>query len=363
MPLWSLDHRVFAYDTFVMTGGSIVNTQREFRRHFNIGRHGDIPTSRTIRRWVTSLRSTGKLTNKKPPGPRRSARTPENVDRVRQAIQRSPGRSARKHASELRLSDRTVRRILHVDLGLHPYKIMLVQEINAGDYAQRLAFARNMLQLFEEHDDAVIMMSDEAHFHLNGTVNKQNCRYWASDNPRALHQRPLHSPKVTVWCAVTKECVIGPYFFEENGVTVTVNSHRYIEMINNFFIPELHVRGMNTRTVWFQQDGATAHTARASMDLVRALFNNHVISRFGDVPWPPRSPDLSTCDFFLWGFLKSRVYESKPRTLEELKTSIRQTIDKIQPEMLERVETNFRERLEICIRKNGHHLRDIIFRT
>jgi hypothetical protein len=65
-----------------------------------------------------------------------------------------------------------------------------------------------MLQLFEEHDDAVIMIIDEAHFHLNGTVNKQNRRYWASDNPRALHQRPLHSPKVTVWCAVTKECVV-----------------------------------------------------------------------------------------------------------------------------------------------------------
>jgi len=103
-----------------------------------------------------------------------------------------------------------------------------------------------MLQIFEEHEDAVIM-SDEAHFHLNGTVNKQNC-YWATENTRALHQRTLHSPKVTVWYAVTKECVIGPHFFEENGVTVTVNSHRYTEMIN-FFKPELHVRGTNTRTV------------------------------------------------------------------------------------------------------------------
>jgi len=151
--------------TFVMTNGSIVNTQQKFRRHFNIGCHGDIHTPRTIRRRVTSLRSTGKQMNKKLPGPRRSARTPENVDRVRQTIQRSPGRSARKIASEPRLSDRRVRRILHVDLGLHPYKIMLVQVINAGDYVQRLAFASNMLQIFEEHDDAVIM-SDEANFHL-----------------------------------------------------------------------------------------------------------------------------------------------------------------------------------------------------
>ena len=107
--------------TFVMTNGSIVNTQHEFRRYFNIGCHSDIQTPRTIRRRVTSLRSTGKQMNKKLPGPRRSARTPENEDRVRQAIQRSPGRSARKLASESRLSDRRIRRILHVDLGLHCY--------------------------------------------------------------------------------------------------------------------------------------------------------------------------------------------------------------------------------------------------
>jgi len=56
MPFWSFDHRVFAYDTFVMTGESIVNTQREFRRHFNIGRYGDIPSPRTIRRWVMIYR-------------------------------------------------------------------------------------------------------------------------------------------------------------------------------------------------------------------------------------------------------------------------------------------------------------------
>ena len=49
--------------------------------------------------------------------------------------------------------------------------------------------------------------------------------------------------------------------------------------------------------MWFQQDGATAHTANESMTIVRNMFPGYLISRFGDVPWPPRSPDLSTCDF------------------------------------------------------------------
>jgi len=52
---------------------------------------------------------------------------------------------------------------------------------------------------------------------------------------------------------------------------------------------------------------------------VRNMFPGHLVSRFGDVPWPPRSPDLSTCDFFLWGYLKSRVYRHKPRMLNDLK--------------------------------------------
>jgi hypothetical protein len=46
-----------------------------------------------------------------------------------------------------------------------------------------------------------VELSDEAHFHFSGTVNKQNFRYWSHNKPRELHQRPLHSPKVTVWCA------------------------------------------------------------------------------------------------------------------------------------------------------------------
>jgi hypothetical protein len=51
-------------------------------------------------------------------------------------------------------------------------------------------------------------------FSLNGNVNKQNFRYWAAENPNMLHQKPLHSEKVTVWCGVSAFGVLWPYFFE-----------------------------------------------------------------------------------------------------------------------------------------------------
>ena len=218
----------------------------------------------------------------KPPGPARTARTPRNVDRVREATIQSPRRSARRHSAELGISHSIVQRILHKDLAFQPYKIMTVQQLNPRDYQQRLSFCQKMLYTFEENEDLTLVKSDEVHFHLNGTVNKQNFRYWASENPRELHQRPLHNPKVTVWCGLEKCGIFGPCFFEGEE-TATVTSDRYIRMFENCFLPELRGRGINKASVWFQQNGATAHTERSSMTAVRAAFPNYVISRFGDL--------------------------------------------------------------------------------
>ena len=52
-------------------------------------------------------------------------------------------------------------------------------------------------------------------------------------------------------------------------------------------------------TTWFQQDGATAHTVNTSMNRLRQQFPEKLVSRFGDIHWSSRSPNLSVLDFFL----------------------------------------------------------------
>ena len=83
-------------------------------------------------------------------------------------------------------------------------------------------------------------------------------RYCPDTNPRQLHEGPLHSPKVTVWCAISSGGIIGPWFFEENEVTVTVNSDQYVNMLQELFFSRLDE--LDLRDTWFQQDGAMAHT-------------------------------------------------------------------------------------------------------
>ncbi|GFX11869.1 transposase [Trichonephila clavipes] len=206
-----------------------------------------------------------------------------------------------------------------------------------------------------------ILFSDEAHFWLNGYVNKQNCRIWSEADPQVYVETPLHPEKLTVWSALWAGGIIGPYFFKnDDGHNVTVNGDRYRAMITNFFIPELN--NHDVQELWFQQDGATCHTARATIDLLKDTFGGRLISRFGPVNWPPRSCDLTPLDYFLWGYVKSLVYADKPQTLDHLEDNIRRVIADIRPQMLEKVIENWTSRLDYIRASRGSPMPEIIFK-
>ncbi|GFU88522.1 transposase [Trichonephila clavipes] len=154
-------------------------------------------------------------------------------------------------------------------------------------------------ELAHQSPNFYLTSTDEAHFWLNGYVNKQNCRIWSEANPQVYVETPLHPEKLTVWCALWAGGIIGPYFKNDEGHNVTVNGDRYRAMITNFFIPELN--NHDVQELWFQQDGATCHTARATIDLLKDTFGDRLISRFGPVNWPPRYCDLTPLDYFLCG--------------------------------------------------------------
>ncbi|GFV96155.1 uncharacterized protein TNCV_1871151 [Trichonephila clavipes] len=103
---------------------------------------------------------------------------------------------------------------------------------------------------------------------------------------------------------------------------------------------------LKRKELWFQQDGATCHTARATIDLLKDTFGDRLISRFGPVNWPPRSCDLTPLDYFLWGYVKSLFYANKPQTLDHLEDNIRRVIADIRPQMLEKVIENWTSRLD-----------------
>lgn len=112
---------------------------------------------------------------------------------------------------------------------------------------------------------------------INGNVNCQNYHFGSSEQLYQVQKRPLHSPKVTVWFAVSPFKVLRPIFFEDdNDNTVTITTEIYRDTIINLR-SKIEVLELE------EQDNSASHTARISMETLPDIFPRRFISRFGDV--------------------------------------------------------------------------------
>ncbi|GBL75143.1 hypothetical protein AVEN_194397-1 [Araneus ventricosus] len=109
------------------------------------------------------------------------------------------------------------------------------------------------------------------------------------------------------------------------------------------------------RNVWFQHDGAPPHKVSSVQQYIRDTFQQQVIGYGGCVEWPPRSPDLNPLDFFLWGYIKQRVYATPPPKLQELRNRITDACASVSPAMLHNVQREVQSRVQMCIVAEGRH--------
>ena len=206
-------------------------------------------------------------------------------------------------------------------------------------------FYRSMqiIQIFNQ----TFIMSDEAHFELNGCVNKQNICFWAEENLKETTEIRFIQKESQCGVKSMSMGLLVPISLKMgmNKQLATVNGQRYNDMINDCLIPKVYE--MNVIDPYFQQDGAACQTTRLNMEILRQTFPGRLISRFGDVEWPARSSDLSPLDYFLWGYLKGKVYRNKPTNTTQLKAAIEEEIESIGQEMLTRAMNNLCHRAEI----------------
>ena len=109
--------------------------------------------------------------------------------------------------------------------------------------------------------------------------------------------------------------IIGPFFFEkEQKEAVTANGDRYRAMLKEFLLPKIEEEDIGNS--WFQQDGTTCHTAEATLNTLRPVFEGRIISRRADVVWLPRSCDSTPLDYYLWGAVKDKCYADQPEIID-----------------------------------------------
>ena len=157
-------------------------------------------------------------------------------------------------------------------------------------------------------------------------------------------------PKITVWCGFTSTKFVGPYLLSGN-----VNEERYLEMLKDFVWPEIS-QWENIEEILFIHDGAPPHYAGPVRSWLDDKFSGRWIGRRGPTQWPPRSPDLTPCDFFLWGWAKEEVYKTNPKNLTELEEQICAVLSNTPQDFLEKSVKNVEIRLKKCSDNNGAHV-------
>lgn len=344
----SLQERIFLVEhTFRCNGEFTEEVRNRFKAAFP---NSDVPHRNSVRSLIAKFRETGSVHDACRSG-RDPILTDEKINNISEAMARSPNKSVRRLSDEVDISVGSAHNALRKTLKLHPYKISCYHELKEADYEKRVQFCRWFRQ-FLDNDDVLnkTFFSDEAWFHLSGYVNSQNYRHWSSDNPHEFIEKPLHSIKTGVWCAMSRRRIIGPIFFHE-----TINAERYWKNLIVPFLDELTRE--ERRHGYFQQDGAPPHTANVTLRRLNEVFPERVISTG---IWPPRSPDLSALDFYLWGAVKEAVYKKKPRNLEELQNEISEHIRNISERELNSVFDSMRKRVDLCVLQGGGHFQQLL---
>lgn len=305
------------------------------------------PDRKTMRLLVDKFKETGSVNDLERPGRPRSVTSQESIERVVEVLHEDPQTSVRRGSLAAGISRTSFHRAIR-EVGFHSYRPQTVIELSEDDFDRREEFCSVWVPKLKSEPSLMdhIVWSDESQFRLDGVVNRHNCCYWALSNPHIQIPVPHTSVGVTVWCGLTSSGIIGPYFFDD-----FVNAQTYLTMLEEFVWPRI-IR----KRLYFQQDGAPAHYANIVRDWLDTKLAGRWIGRRGPFEWPARSPDLTPCDFFLWGCLKDIVYRERSVTLNELRARIVAACKEIPVEHCEHACRSVCDRFEQCLQTGGRHI-------
>lgn len=200
-----------------------------------------------------------------------------------------------------------------------------------------------------------IIWTDESKFTREGIFNRRNNHFWAVENPKFVKERGFQFQfGFNVFCLLMDNkfayCI-----YEEN-----LNSDKYLDILR-MTVSEF-LDGLSLQLImscWYQLDGAPAHCSNVVSQELNGMFEDRWIRRLGPWDWPPRSPDLTPLDSYLWGTMKERVYVGTPiENRQDLENRVRRAFEELAPEEIRRATTtNQVTCLNECLNANGGHFK------
>ncbi len=229
----------------------------------------------SISQLVKKFRVMGSVMNA-PNNRTRTVLTPEKVKEIGAAFSDTPHSSICKVARRTGTSIKSTHHATRL-LKLYPYRISVLHDVNPTDCPKYIEFCKCLLHLSRDNITVFdkFIFSDEAWVQMDGYLNSQNYRTWSTENPHKYHEAGLHPPKVGVWCAISRQQIVGQIFF-----TTMITSDAYADILMQF----ITLFEEDERDWILQQDGAWAHTSKESMAMLHVFFGDRLV--FMGL-WPP----------------------------------------------------------------------------
>lgn len=326
------------------------NSQRALERYANLFPGRDLPNRRYFLQLYRKFRS-NQHTFAKTRTPKKFIVDEQTEINVLAYFEVHRENSVRDLSSESGLSLSVIHNILK-KYKYVPYKHHLTQTLYPGDSGRRLQFCQWFVNK-AEHDPSfmgLILWSDEASFSNAGMFNKKNNHYWSRENLMLTKaHRPQRRFSVNVWCGLMGSRLLGPIFYQGN-----LTAERYLELIRPVLEDLLDDMDLASReSMYMQQDGAPAHNSRIATEMLENMFPSKWIGTNGPIQWPPRSPDLTPLDFFIWGYVKNTVYKNQYETVETLQNAISTALHMIAGRTILKATRSVHRRCVKCIEVQG----------
>ncbi|GFG29661.1 hypothetical protein Cfor_02972 [Coptotermes formosanus] len=234
-------------------------------------------------------------------------------------------KSTRKRSSELGVPRSTMRNHMKKDLNVRPYRPAFWNEPSDGDMHRRYESCRALLGTFSNAvSRSKVLFSDECAIYRS--ARDRNVVLWSKENPNFTQELEHNPPHVMIWAGVTSD-----YYWT------------------------LLFRWTGKCGILFGNVGDVAHTS-AQRQRTRRWIGHGSPTSPAPLPWPPRSPDLTTSENSLWGIIKGRVAARRSNNNnEDLRRAVEDAFRTITPKMLQRMSQRTWRRIRLCVQHQGAH--------
>lgn len=319
---YSREEKCFMFDIYRQTG-SVTKALRRYRLQFP-GRRA--PSKKMFYRLKKKFFETGSLNRKKTIRPKTVLTEETEID-VLAYFRAYPQNALSDVVKELPVCRGSAHAVLK-KYKFRPYKLRRVQKLTPTQKGNRLLFCRQILEIIQTDVTFLdkILWTDESSFSTSRGCHRQNKHHWSDSNSYQIQEIQFQGRQsVSVWCGLIGEHLLDPIIFDGS-----LTGQVYLNMLEAEIEDQIDglPLALSRHLIW-HQDGAPPHNVIPVKMFLDGKYLQW-IGKSGTIRWPPNSPDLTPCDFFLWGHVKNIVYSTPCYSLDDLKIRIRGAIREVQ---------------------------------